>query len=232
MPGARAAARALRARCGATRRASRRARARSRARARARRWRSAACSIRCSRPHRGPALRVDWPRCSTRAAPPGGAHDGAGTGTPELSAIVIAKNNERTIARCIESLAWADEIIVVDSGSTDRTLEICRALGAQVHVDDRLAGPRPAEESRARPRDRRVGALDRLRRVGDAGAARRDRARDRVAGRARAATRSRGARASAGASCSIRAGGPTTCCVSSGATPGASPTITRTSASS
>ena len=52
----------------------------------------------------------------------------------KVSAIVIACNNERIIARCIESLRWADEVVVVDSGSTDRTPEICRSLGAQVHV--------------------------------------------------------------------------------------------------
>ena len=50
-----------------------------------------------------------------------------------LSAIVIAKDSERTIARCLESLSFADEIVVVDSGSTDRTREIARELGATVH---------------------------------------------------------------------------------------------------
>jgi glycosyltransferase involved in cell wall biosynthesis len=52
----------------------------------------------------------------------------------KVSAIVITKDNERTIRRCIESLRWADEIVVVDSGSTDATPDICRALGARVHV--------------------------------------------------------------------------------------------------
>jgi len=51
----------------------------------------------------------------------------------KLSVIVITKNAERYIRRCLASAAWADEIVVVDSGSTDRTLELCRELGAQVH---------------------------------------------------------------------------------------------------
>ena len=44
----------------------------------------------------------------------------------EFSVIIIAHNAERTIERCLESVAWADEIIVVDSYSDDRTEEICR----------------------------------------------------------------------------------------------------------
>ena len=43
----------------------------------------------------------------------------------KISAAIITKNEERNIARCLESLDWVDEIVVVDSGSTDRTLEIC-----------------------------------------------------------------------------------------------------------
>lgn len=51
----------------------------------------------------------------------------------KLSAIIITKNVEQTIRRCLESVAWADEIVVVDSGSTDRTLDICRELGVKIH---------------------------------------------------------------------------------------------------
>jgi len=49
-----------------------------------------------------------------------------------LSVIVICRNNEATIRRCLESVAWANEIVVLDSGSTDRTLEICRGLATKV----------------------------------------------------------------------------------------------------
>lgn len=56
---------------------------------------------------------------------------------------MIAQNNEGTIGRCVESLRWADEVIVVDGGSFDRTPDICRELGATVHTrtDWRGHGP-------------------------------------------------------------------------------------------
>jgi glycosyltransferase involved in cell wall biosynthesis len=50
-----------------------------------------------------------------------------------VSVIIIAKNAESTIRRCLESVAWADEIVVVESGSADRTADTCRELGAKVH---------------------------------------------------------------------------------------------------
>ncbi len=53
---------------------------------------------------------------------------------PRLSVILITKNEEAHIRACLESVSFADEIIVVDSGSTDRTCEIARAMGAQVTV--------------------------------------------------------------------------------------------------
>ena len=49
---------------------------------------------------------------------------------PKLSAVIITFNEERNIQRCIESLLpVADEIIVVDSFSTDKTEEICKLYG-------------------------------------------------------------------------------------------------------
>jgi glycosyltransferase involved in cell wall biosynthesis len=51
---------------------------------------------------------------------------------PRLSLIVISKNEEAAIARCLRSANFADEIVVVDHASTDKTAEIARALGARV----------------------------------------------------------------------------------------------------
>lgn len=45
----------------------------------------------------------------------------------KISATIIALNEEKNIGDCLASLDWADEIVVVDSGSSDRTEEICRA---------------------------------------------------------------------------------------------------------
>jgi len=49
-----------------------------------------------------------------------------------ISALVITRNEAANIARCLRSVAWADERIVVDSGSTDDTVAIARGLGATV----------------------------------------------------------------------------------------------------
>jgi glycosyltransferase involved in cell wall biosynthesis len=54
----------------------------------------------------------------------------------KLSIIIITKNEAANIGACIESVRWADEIIVVDSGSSDATVGICREMGAQVHEHD------------------------------------------------------------------------------------------------
>jgi len=49
-----------------------------------------------------------------------------------LAVIVITKNEEQNIDACLESVRWADEIIVVDGGSSDRTVELARSKGAKV----------------------------------------------------------------------------------------------------
>lgn len=48
------------------------------------------------------------------------------TRRPTVSAIVVCFNEEKNIGACLDSLRWCDEIVVVDSFSTDRTVEICR----------------------------------------------------------------------------------------------------------
>lgn len=53
-----------------------------------------------------------------------------------LSVIVIAKNEERNIRRCLESVQWADEIIVLDSGSDDATVAIANEFTNHVFATD------------------------------------------------------------------------------------------------
>lgn len=51
----------------------------------------------------------------------------------KLSVVIITKNEEDRIKDCLDSvIGWADEIIVVDDESTDRTVEIVEAMGAKV----------------------------------------------------------------------------------------------------
>ena len=55
-----------------------------------------------------------------------------------LSVTIITLNEERRIGKCIKSVSFADEIVVVDSGSRDRTVEIAKQAGAQVIHQDWL----------------------------------------------------------------------------------------------
>jgi glycosyltransferase involved in cell wall biosynthesis len=51
----------------------------------------------------------------------------------KISACVTTFNEEQNIVRCLKSLAWCDEIVVVDSLSTDRTVELCRQFTDRVY---------------------------------------------------------------------------------------------------
>ena len=51
----------------------------------------------------------------------------------KISACVICYNEERKIRRCLESLKWCDEIVVMDSFSTDQTVSICREFTDRVY---------------------------------------------------------------------------------------------------
>ena len=51
-----------------------------------------------------------------------------------LSVVVLTKNEERRIAKCLDSVKWAEEIIVVDDESTDRTVEIARHYTDKIFI--------------------------------------------------------------------------------------------------
>ena len=50
----------------------------------------------------------------------------------EVSVVVLTRDEEANISRCLASVAWADQVVVVDSGSADATVPIARSLGADV----------------------------------------------------------------------------------------------------
>lgn len=52
----------------------------------------------------------------------------------KISAIILAGNAEDLIKDCLESLSWADEILVIDTGSADKTVEIAQKFKAEVFV--------------------------------------------------------------------------------------------------
>lgn len=55
-------------------------------------------------------------------------------GRPSLSACMIVKNEEKFLAQCLKSIKdTVDEIIIVDTGSTDRTVEIAQSFGAKIY---------------------------------------------------------------------------------------------------
>jgi len=54
----------------------------------------------------------------------------------KISVIIISKNEEENIEDCLKSVSWADEIILVDSGSEDKTLEIAKNFNAKIFHKD------------------------------------------------------------------------------------------------
>ena len=53
-------------------------------------------------------------------------------GSVPVSVIVLTCDEEANIRRCLASVAWADQVVVVDSGSADSTVPIAKSLGAEV----------------------------------------------------------------------------------------------------
>jgi glycosyltransferase involved in cell wall biosynthesis len=52
-----------------------------------------------------------------------------------VSAVVTTLDNAATLDACLASLAWCEQLVVLDSGSTDATHEIARRFGAELHVE-------------------------------------------------------------------------------------------------
>ena len=98
---------------------------------------------------------------------------------PRLSVLIVAKNEAHNLADCLAAARWADErVVVVDAASRDATLEIARreADVVAVRAFDDFASQRNAALAMAA---RRLGALGRRRRAGDARAGGRDPPRHR-----------------------------------------------------
>ena len=64
----------------------------------------------------------------------------------KLSVIIICKDEESRIRRCLESVKWVNEIVVIDSGSTDKTLEIVREYTDEIHINTDWAGFGPQKK--------------------------------------------------------------------------------------
>lgn len=54
----------------------------------------------------------------------------------KISVTIITLNEEQNIRACLESVQWADEILISDSGSADKTVQICKGYGANVFNDE------------------------------------------------------------------------------------------------
>ena len=56
----------------------------------------------------------------------------AGRADPQLSCTLVCQNEAANIEHCLETIAWCDEIVVVDGGSTDRTMELARRFTERI----------------------------------------------------------------------------------------------------
>ena len=59
---------------------------------------------------------------------------GQGQKKATLTVAVLTLNEEKRIRTCLQSARFADQLLVVDSGSSDRTVEIAKQMGAEVHI--------------------------------------------------------------------------------------------------
>lgn len=71
---------------------------------------------------------------------------GKNQGKPLVSVVINTLNEAEKITACVESVRWADEIVVVDMMSDDQTAERARRLGCRVYAHDRMGYVEPARE--------------------------------------------------------------------------------------
>lgn len=88
--------------------------------------------------------------------------------TERLSVVIITRNVERELPACLASVAFADEIVIVDSGSTDATLAIVQRHAARVLQQDWLGFGLQKQYGVSQARHRWVLCLDADERVSDA----------------------------------------------------------------
>lgn len=63
------------------------------------------------------------------------------SGREPVTVVVLTQDEEQLVERCVREASWADEVLVLDSGSADRTVEIARELGARVEHQPWLGWP-------------------------------------------------------------------------------------------
>lgn len=85
----------------------------------------------------------------------------------KISACIIAFNEEKKIAEAVKSVSWADEILVVDSESTDATRQIAESLGAKVFIQKWLGFSRQKQFAVARAAHEWIFSLDSDERVSE-----------------------------------------------------------------
>ena len=77
-----------------------------------------------------------------------------------VSVAIITCNEERNIRECLASVSWANDIVVVDNGSTDRTLEICAEFHARIFVEEWKGYARQKNSAIEKTRNEWVLSLD------------------------------------------------------------------------
>jgi glycosyltransferase involved in cell wall biosynthesis len=78
----------------------------------------------------------------------------------KISVAIITRNEEQNIRDCLESVEWADEIVVVDNGSTDQTRQICQEFQARVYLEEWKGFPRQKNSAIEKTRNEWVFSLD------------------------------------------------------------------------